>query len=79
MLNKVKSDTARILYSKWSSDMSRRLSFLPGEVSSALSSNNEWREVSRGHSRENVPKCQGQLKIVGFRQDKNVGFWQLYL
>ncbi|EKU94169.1 Uncharacterised protein [Alloiococcus otitis] len=20
--------------------------------------------------------CQGQFKIVGFRQDKNVGFWQ---
>jgi hypothetical protein len=35
--NKVKSDTARILYSKWSSDMSRRLSFLPGEVSFFIS------------------------------------------
>ena len=35
--NKVKSDTDRILYSKWSSDMSRRLSFLPGEVSFFIS------------------------------------------
>jgi hypothetical protein len=24
----------------------------------------------------NLLFCQGQLKIVGFRQDKNVGFWQ---
>lgn len=38
--------------------MSGRLSFLPGEVCPATvgRSNNEWAEVSRGHSRENVPK-----------------------
>ncbi|GAB2321970.1 hypothetical protein IRBM23SM28_19040 [Alkalibacterium sp. s-m-28] len=37
MPNKAKSNTARILYSKWSSDMSGRLSFLPGEVSFFIS------------------------------------------